>query len=962
MALPVLDLIRNKGSFVQQDTRYKILVVSENPDQLRYLKVQLQRAGYQVLVARDGAEGLEIATRENPDLIISSLMMLRISGIELCRLMRDTPDLCRTPVLLIGESSVEGAAAVEYLHTGADDFLEIPYDPLRLIAKAAGLLERRRDDDASFRLAAIVDSSNDAIIGKTLDGRITSWNASAEKMYGYTAAEAIGSPISSLIPAERQDELAWILESISEGKRIQNLETSRVRKDGTHIDVSVSISPIKSAAGGVIGASTTTRDITERKRVEQELSKSEERYRDLVENALDIIYTHDLEGNYTSVNKASELITGYTREESLKMNQTHTVVPEYLETVRKMIARKLAGEGETVYDLEIIAKDGRRIAVEVNTRLIYQDGVPVGVQGIARDVTERRRAQEMLRAADQRAVEEYERLLDRLANLALTFGAARDLLTIYRGLRDFSLSLTPSFGLVLCSYDEAREVREGIYCYLNGIELDMPFMEPVPVHSGPASRAIKTGNAIVYNEYLKELNPKRIVHIGLEEDSDTPQSALIAPMTIMGRTIGTIEVQSHQLGAYTREHTTAMHMAANLAANAIENVRLLNIEREKEEQLRQSQKMEAVGQLAGGIAHDFNNLLTAITGYSQLTLRGLHPQDPLRGNIEEIKKAGDRAASLTRQLLAFSRKQVLQPKVLDLNAVVSEIEKMLQRLIGENIELRTVLAPELGSIRGDPGQIEQVIMNLAVNARDAMENGGKLTIETQNVCLDEAFSQHLAAIPGSYVMLAVCDTGIGMDEQTQKRIFDPFFTTKELGKGTGLGLSTVYGIVKQSGGNIWIHSEVGQGTIFKIYLPRVEEEVEEYKITQESPEALQGRETILLAEDEDIVRHLVRDLLKSSGYQVLEAANGGAALLLCERHPGPIQLMITDVVMPEMSGRELKDRLAHIRPEMKVLFMSGYTDDTIVRHGILESEIAFLQKPFTPNALALKVREVLDKT
>ena len=1083
MALPVFDSISNKGSFVQQDARYTILVVNDNPDQLRLWMAQLQRAGYQVLMAIDGAEGLEIATREYPDLIISEVTMPRMSGLEMCRLVRATPGLSGTPVLLVSKVGIDRANPVEDLQTVADDFLEIPYDPLLLIAKTTRLLERKRTTDAIYRLASIVDSSDGAIIGKTLDGIITSWNTSATKMYGYAATEAIGRHISCIIPAEREDESVWILERLREGEGIQNFETVRVRKDGTCIDVSLSISPIIGAGGWLIGSTSIARDITERKkaeearrvtevlyrtlfeyapdgiviadpesyyidanesicrmlgytrdeliglhasdivapseiehigsalsaikaqsdyyrewqfrrkdgsifaaeviatmmpdgnlmgmirditqrkRVEQELSKSEERYRDLVENAHDIIYTHDLEGNYTSVNKASEHITGYTREEALKMNQTHTVAPEYLETIRQMIARKLAGEDETVYDLEIFAKDGRRIAVEVNTRLIYQDGAPAGVQGIARDVTERRRAEEMLRAADHRAVEEYARLLDRLASLALTFGTARDLLTIYRGLRDFSLSLTPSFGLVLCSYDEAREVREGIYFYLNGIELDIPFMEPLPVRSGPASRVIKTGTAIVYNDYLNELNHMVPVHIGVEEDSDTPQSALIAPMTIMGRTIGTIEVQSHQLAAYTHEHATAMQMAANLAANAIENVRLLNLEREKEEQLRQSQKMEAVGQLAGGIAHDFNNLLTAITGYSQLTLMGLHSQDPLRSNIEEIKKAGDRAATLTRQLLAFSRKQVLQPKVLDLNAVVSEIEKMLQRLIGEHIELRTVLRPDLGSVRGDPGQIEQVIMNLAVNARDAMEKGGKLTIETQNVYVDAAYvSQHIAVIPGSYVMLAVSDTGIGMDEQTQKRIFDPFFTTKELGKGTGLGLSTVYGIVKQSGGNIWVYSELGQGTTFKIYLPRVDEEAQEFKSSLEPHEALEGRESILLAEDEEIVRHLVRDLLKSSGYQVLEAANGGAALLLCESHPGPIHLMITDVVMPEMSGRELKDRLTGLRPEMKVLFMSGYTDDTIVRHGILESEIDFLQKPFTPNALALKVREILDRT
>jgi len=412
------------------------------------------------------------------------------------------------------------------------------------------------------------------------------------------------------------------------------------------------------------------------------------------------------------------------------------------------------------------------------------------------------------------------------------------------------------------------------------------------------------------------------------------------------------------------EKRTSQLVGANeeLAAEITERKRVEEALRASEGQLLQAQKMEAIGRLAGGIAHDFNNLLTAINGYSELTMLQLKPEDPLMHNIKEVKKAGDRAAALTRQLLAFSRKQVLQPKILDLNVVVSEIEKMLQRLIGEDIELRTVLAPELGHIKGDPGQIEQVIMNLAVNARDAMEGGGKLTIETQNVYLDEGYvKQHTTVMAGSYVMLAVSDTGQGMDEETQKRIFEPFFTTKDVGKGTGLGLSTVYGIIKQSGGHIWIYSEVGQGTTFKVYLPRVDEEAQVYKPSQERQESRSGKETVLLAEDEEMLRNLIRQVLTSFGYQVLEAANGAAALVVCEQYQDPIHLLITDVVMPEMSGRELTGRLAGLRPEMKVLFMSGYTDDTIVRHGILESDLAFLQKPFTPHDLARKVREVLDE-
>lgn len=381
-----------------------------------------------------------------------------------------------------------------------------------------------------------------------------------------------------------------------------------------------------------------------------------------------------------------------------------------------------------------------------------------------------------------------------------------------------------------------------------------------------------------------------------------------------------------------------------------------------ENQFRQSQKMEAVGRLAGGVAHDFNNLLTAITGYCDLLLSGLDEDLPLRRDLEEIKKAGDRAASLTRQLLAFSRRQVLQPKVLDLNEVVANIEKMLMRLIGEDIDLITVLHPQLASVKADPGQIEQVIMNLAVNSRDAMPGGGKLTIETANVDLDAQYARrHSEVQPGPYVMLAVTDTGLGMDEEIISHLFEPFFTTKGVGKGTGLGLSTVYGIVKQSGGHIWAYSEPGRGSSFKIYLPRAEKTLKEVEVEISSLAAKQGSETILIVEDADVVRTLAKKVLQMNGYTVLEASNGPEALRLSQTLSGPIHLMVTDVVMPHMSGRELTERLAPLRPEMKLLYISGYPGNAIAHHGILDPETAFLQKPFAPAALVRKVREVLDQ-
>ncbi|MGO8732443.1 MAG: PAS domain-containing protein, partial [Terriglobia bacterium] len=380
-----------------------------------------------------------------------------------------------------------------------------------------------------------------------------------------------------------------------------------------------------------------------------------------------------------------------------------------------------------------------------------------------------------------------------------------------------------------------------------------------------------------------------------------------------------------------------------------------------EDQFRQAQKMAAVGRLAGGVAHDFNNLLTIINGYSEMALELLHSSDPLRNSLEQIKSAGDRAASLTRQLLAFSRQQVLAPRVLDLNSLVADVEKMLRRLIGEDIELTLVRGPALGQMKADPGQIEQILMNLAVNARDAMPEGGKLVIETANVQLDDAYAQtHAVVTPGHYVMLAVSDTGIVMDAETQAHIFEPFFTTKEKHKGTGLGLATAYGIVKQSGGFIWVYSELGRGTTFKIYLPRVDEAAESAQISEVPRPSEAGSETILLVEDEGAVRALAASILRAQGYKVLESTSPEDALRIGEQHQEPIDLLLTDVVLPKMSGRKIAEHLTGLRPTMKVLYMSGYTDDAVVRNGVLETGTAFLQKPFTPSGMARKVREVLD--
>jgi PAS domain S-box-containing protein len=383
--------------------------------------------------------------------------------------------------------------------------------------------------------------------------------------------------------------------------------------------------------------------------------------------------------------------------------------------------------------------------------------------------------------------------------------------------------------------------------------------------------------------------------------------------------------------------------------------------RRTEEQLAASQRLDAIGRLAGGVAHDFNNLVSVILTYAGFAMEQLHESDPIRSDIEEIKLAADRAAQLTRQLLAFSRRQVLDPRPLRLDDVVRGLEKLLRRLLGEDIEIASQSTPDLGSVMADPGQLEQVLMNLAVNARDAMPQGGKLTIETRNVELDGDYTDgHLGVETGRYVMLAVSDSGHGMDADTRSRIFEPFFTTKQVGKGTGLGLSTVHGIVNQSGGHVWCYSEPWRGTTFKIYLPRVDAVAEDCKGANSSNVTVTGSETILVVEDEDAVRRAAERILRNAGYRVLGAANAPEALLLCERFGAHIDLLLTDVVMPQMSGRELADRLREERPSLTVLYTSGYTDDAIVRHGVLEAGTNFIGKPFAAAALAQKVRDVLD--
>jgi PAS domain S-box-containing protein len=636
------------------------------------------------------------------------------------------------------------------------------------------------------------------------------------------------------------------------------------------------------------------------------LRESERRYWELFENGSDAIYVHDLSGRYTMVNQAGEDLIGYTRAEILRMSIFDVIPQDQFNKISEKLRKKLANHAPTIYELEAITKDGRRVPVEVSSRLIFENDVPVGVQGTVRDISVRRRAEAELRASEER----FRELIENANDIIFTC--------------DISGNFT--------SLNRAGQELTG---YSNEEALKMNFAEVVPPGHIEKTREMLSRKAVadVATIYELEIITKSGERAELEVSSRT--------ILDDGKPVGVQGV--------ARDITERKRMQGALRASQV--------------QLQQSQKLEAIGRLAGGIAHDFNNLLTAILGYSDLSLRHIDPQNPVAHHIEEVKKAAQRASSLTRQLLAFSRKQILEPKLLDLNHVIRDMNKLMNRLIGEDIEFDANLDPDIGGVMADPGQIEQVLLNLVVNARDAMPNGGRVTIETANIYLDDAYVRERPPMkPGHYVMLTITDNGMGIDAQTLTRIFEPFFTTKEVGKGTGLGLSTVYGIVKQSGGFVWAESELDLGTTFKVYLPKLTAPVEVEEPAVSHPAVVRGTGTVLLVEDDTTVRRMTAEFLELAGYKVLESGNGSGALAIAQSYESEIHLLVTDVVMPLMGGRELAEQLAKLCPGIRVLYISGYMDDAMVRHGIIDKDIAFLQKPFTAEGLVQKVYEVLQST
>jgi two-component system cell cycle sensor histidine kinase/response regulator CckA len=813
------------------------------------------------------------------------------------------------PVIAAHRRALGGVSA-QYERTAGPMVIEGRVEPLRdgtgaivgCVGVALDITERRSaEGGAARRLADFVESSEDAIITTAPDGTIQTWNPAAERLYGYPAREAVGRPITLFTPPDGAAELQRNMRLLEQGQPVEPYEAQRVRADGRGISVSVRLSAIRDGRGALIGFSGIVHDITGRKRAEDARQHREAELAESQRIAGIGSWEWTVATGVITWSDGLNHILGRGRGSPPPTFETlpQFYTPESWQRLGVVITRAVETGASYDIEVEMIRADGATCWTTTRGEAIGgADGTVVELRGTVHDITERKHAEDALRRSEA----EYRSLVESAP------------LGIYRSTHDGRiLTVNPAF-VTMLGYAAANEVL--------GLDLARD------VYVDPTNRA--------------EL-------VALLEQVDKAQ----------------VETQ------WKRKDASIITVRLNLRrvrdpAGRVEYsdglVEDVTAQRSLENQFRQAQRLEAVGRLAGGVAHDFNNVLTAITGYSDLLLEELDPADPKRQDVEEIKAAAFRAAGLTRQLLTFSRKQVPETRVLDVNAVVENLEKMLRRLIGEDVKLEVSLGSGLGAVRADPGQLEQVIVNLAVNSRDAMPGGGCLTIETANVELDETHARdHAGASPGKYVVLAVTDTGIGMDAKIQSKIFDPFFTTKEFGKGTGLGLSVVYGIVKQSGGFVWVSSEPGRGATFKVYLPRVDELVEAQAQAPSVQGAAGGSETVLVAEDDPSVREIVANVLTRKGYRVLRAPDGQTALAMARAQQGEIQLLVTDIVMPGMTGRQLAEAFAVARPGVRVLYISGYTDDAVVRQGVLAEGLPYLQKPFTPGALALKVREVLDR-
>ena len=892
----------------------RLLVVSEDPGD-RLLIRQLADQGLRgtpVDIAHATTAGAALPAIENGgfDILIFDDIMGDTTGLALLRAAkRNPPD---TPILFLTDEG-DDETAVAAMRAGAADYLvksRLTSDLLRNVVRHA--LERRdterlrqqaeralRESERRYRL--LMEHASDGIVISDADGNLLSVNTRICEMLGYPREELLRMHVKDLITPEDL-RLRPVSFDDLEGGRSSIDERAFRRKDGSVVPIEVSARALED--GTIQGI---VRDITERKRAEDALRRSEERFRTVARATNDTVWDWDLLTGQVWWNEGMHLMFRYGRDEVGHETEWWRVRLHADDRERVLTGMREALEsGEQFWwDEYRFLRGDLTYAYIFDRGYIVRDesGRAIRMIGAMMDITERQQAEEALRASEEQ----------------------------YRGLFDTN-------PLPLCVLDP-EDLR---FVAVNHAAVQHYGYSPEQF-SEMTLRDLSPPDAL---PYLDEL------HQRMRSAAATTRLGGIGTWTHLRWDGSRIEVE-----LTANRLTFRGRPAILLLANDItERRRAEDALRQSEEQLRQWQKIEAVGRLAGGIAHDFNNLINVISGYGQMLQRRLNGDDSSRRNLDEILKASERATALTRQLLAFSRKQERQPRLVDLSRVVTGMADMLRRLIGEDVELNLVSAPQVGLVRADPGQIEQIVMNLAVNARDAMPNGGQLSIETGEVELDEAYARaRLEVQAGPHIALTVRDSGVGMDLATQAHLFEPFFTTKPPGKGTGLGLATVYGIVKQSGGHISVESELGTGSMFRIYLPRVQQAVVAPEAKAASVSTAGGSETILLVEDEDVVRAFICESLRALGYNVVEARGGPEALIACNRHSESIDLLLTDVVMPKMNGPELAARLNETRPGVRVLYMSGY-DEQARPYPIPNC----LQKPFTTDQLAGKIRELLQ--
>ena len=751
-------------------------------------------------------------------------------------------------------------------------------------------------------LSTTLRSIGDAVIATDTQGQVTFLNPVAERLTGWEQDEARNRDLNEVFVIVNEETRLPVESPVQKVLRegvvvgLAN-HTLLLCRDGTETPIDDTGAPMRSSQGDLSGVVLVFHDITDRKQAENRLRANEEKFRLLFADHPHPMWVYDLETlAFLEVNEAALAQYDYSREEFAQMRITDIRPLEDLARLREDLQSERPALKRSGA-WQHCRKNGEVFDVDITSHTLEFAGRKA-VLVVAIDITERKRAEEAL----QRANEFRDKVLE---SAIMGVGA---------------LNMEGKFTLV-------NQRLAEIFGYAIEEILGQPFSILLPPEHLPRVteqfyQTVHDGVALPHAE----------TQIMRKDGARADVSFGWSPLWGEGKILGLV----------------------GTAEDITERKRLEN-------QLLQAQKLESIGRLAGGIAHDFNNLLTVILGNTDLAEEEIEPDSPLRVYLDNTRQATERAADLTRQLLAFARRQVIAPKIINLNTLVRSIEPMLRRLIPENIQLEMLSEDGLHSIKADPGQFEQILVNLVVNARDAMPQGGKITIETRNATLDAEYAQHHEGVtPGMYVMLAVSDTGSGMDEAVKLHIFEPFFTTKAQGRGTGLGLATVYGIVKQAGGHIWLYSEPGEGTTFRIYLPYTAETPEEAPALPEPATQLRGSETLLLVEDDPAVRTLTAWTLRGVGYTVLEAENGAEALQMAQEHEGEISLLITDVVMPRMSGKQLADQLHAERPELKVLYSSGYTENTIIHHSVLDRGIAFLPKPFTPSALVRKVREILD--